>query len=169
MKGLIFLLLMISSFLHADPKSFTIQFPMHEDTRVWIKGSSDQDQLVAFEEYFLEGQNKNTWTELLALQYFIARIDFSLKTYFDNAIKALAKDLCNSKIDSRIIEQGENHLFAEWWIKERSENDQHEWVHIFKRENHVGIIRYTTKKLSLVPIQGKLWEKILRGAYFEPN
>lgn len=170
MKVTLFIFMLISSsLLYANPKIFEIQFPMQEDTRTWIKGFSEQDQLVAFEEYFLEGQNKNNWTEVVATQYFVARTDFSLKTFFDNAIRALAKDLCNSKIDSRIIEQGPNHLFAEWWIKERSEHDQHEWVHVFKRESHIGILRYTTKKLSLVPTYGKLWEKIIRAAYFEPN
>ncbi len=163
--GLLFLTYNIP--LHAHSSSFEIKFPTHEDQRPWKKVCDGKDQLIEFAEYVLESETKEKWTELVTTQYFVSRYDFPLESLFDSAIKELAKNHPQNKIDSRIVKSSNNKLIGEWWIKEKCPHSQHEYVEIFKEDNHVGILRYTTKKLNS-PYE-KIWQSILAKASFEPR
>lgn len=153
--------------LQAEAKSFEIKFPMYEDGRNWTKGYSEQDPLIAFTEYFLNSETKDNWSEIVTTQYFTSRYDFSLEDFFGNAIRELAKTFPKNKIRSRIIHSCPDSLTADWWIHEKTPNDQHEWVRIFKKDNRVGILRYTTKRMLQSGQRGKVWEEILSRAVFE--
>lgn len=152
--------------LYSLEKNFEIRFPFNEDGRTWKKSYEGEDQLIRLTEYVLECETKDNWSELVTTQYFVARVDFCIETYFRNAIKEIAKNNPNSKIDSCIIYSDSESLFGEWWIKEKGNNNQHEWVRIFKQKSAVGILRYTTKRMESVLTRGEVWKDILEQASF---
>lgn len=153
--------------LFAEPNSFDIKFPFYEDGRRWKKGCIEQNERVSLTEYTLDSETKENWSELVTTQYFVAQADVCLETFFSNVIAELIKNKPQNKIKSRIINISSDQILAEWWIEEKSSNDQHEWVQIFQKNRNIGILRYTTKRMDLVNSRGKVWEDILSRAYFE--
>jgi hypothetical protein len=171
MKNLLHAIVITTFLTFATPiyslqKNFEIRFPFKEDGRAWKKGYDGEDQLIKLTEYVLDCETKDAWSELVTTQYFIARVDFCLETFFRNAIKDIAKNNPSSKIDSCINYCDQETLFGEWWIRERGNNNQHEWVKIFKKKSAVGILRYTTKRMNAVSTRGEVWKDILDQAVF---
>lgn len=152
---------------HAISNNFEIKFATHEDERSWKKVCDGKDQLIEFAEYVLECETKDKWSELVTTQYFVSRYDFPLESLFESAIRELAKNHPQNKIDSRIVKLTKNRLAGEWWIREKCPDSQHEYVQIFKEDNYVGILRYTTKKINS-PYE-KVWANILIKATFDPR
>lgn len=153
--------------LYSETRNYDIKFPFYEDGRKWKKGTNEESETFSLTEYILEGEANDNWSELVTTQYFKAQSDLCLETFFSNFIMQLAKNKPQNKIDSRIIENSSDKLLAEWWISEKSANDQHEWVQIFQRNRNVGILRYTTKRMNHRFTRGKVWEDILSRSHFE--
>ncbi len=152
--------------LQAFQKKYEIQFSFKEDGRKWNKSNTVDDAIFELNEYYLEGQSVDGWAELVTTQFFVSKIDFTLDEFFKNFLRELSKNHLKNKIDSRIICMGDNEMTAEWWISERGPNNQHERVRIFRQNNHVGILRYTTKIKN--EQASKAFEKILNQACFRP-
>ena len=152
--------------LQAFQKKYDIEFSFKEDGRKWNKVNSVDDPIFELNEYYLDGQSVDCWAELVTTHFFLSKIDFTLEDFFKNFLRELTKNHLKNKIASRIICNNENEMTAEWWIAERGPNNQHEWVRIFKQNNHVGILRYTTKVMSNQTVMA--FEKILQQASFRP-
>lgn len=157
----------ITSPLFADPNTFDIKFPFYEDGRRWKKGCVEQNERISLTEYILDSETKENWSELVTTQYFVVQADICLEAFFSNVIAELIKNKPQNKIKSRIISSTPDQILAEWWIEEKSSNDQHEWVQIFQKNKNIGILRYTTRRMDLVNSRGKVWEDILSKASFE--
>lgn len=155
--------------LYSEARAYDIKFPFYEDGRKWKKGTIEESEKFSLTEYILEGESKENWSELVTTQYFNTTSDFCLETFYNNFILELAKNKPQNKIDSRIISSSSDQLLAEWWIQQKSANDQHEWVIIFQKKRNVGILRYTTKRMDICHTRGKIWEDILSRAHFEPR
>lgn len=157
----------LTSPLFADPNTFDIKFPFYEDGRRWKKGCVEQNERLSLTEYILDNETKENWSELVTTQYFVVQADICLEAFFSNFIAELIKNKPQNTIKSTIISCSPDKLLAEWWIEEKSSNDQHEWVQIFQKNNNIGILRYTTRRMNFVSTRGKVWEDILNRAYFE--
>lgn len=170
-----FLFLLSCCFLWIDPlpasadtfKKMQVTIPLSSSNRNWKKNFHEEDQLISLTEYCLANETENNWSELITVQCFNAKCEFSLQEFFENAVQEVTKNHPHNKVKAYIGDFLNDTLLAEWWIKDHSVNDQHEWVKIVKKENQVAILRYTTKQMKQEALSAKVWETILSQTTFE--
>jgi len=141
-----------------------IKFSFTEDGRRWKLGNSSKNDQIALSEHVLENETLESWTELVTTLSIVGNQVAPLERIFDAFVKQIQGSLPDAKIQAKVIGRGPHNLFAEWWIKEGSPNDQHEWIQIFEQKDNLAILRYTTKKMGEVDTKGKVWESILDKA-----
>ncbi|HRD56347.1 MAG TPA: hypothetical protein PLC42_08135 [Parachlamydiaceae bacterium] len=144
-----------------------MKFSLTQQKHTWKKNFHEEDQLISFTEYGLEGETEKNWSELITVHCFNAKCDFSLQEFFETAVSEVTKNHPYNKVKAHIGNFINDTLLADWWIKDQSVNDQHEWVKIVKKENQVAILRYTTKRIQQEAISVKFWENLLKETTFE--
>lgn len=132
------------------------------DGRKWKVGHEVKEEGGLIREYVLENEDPNSWTELFSIQQF-SDVPVSPNEFYKLFVDGLKQSVPQNKVESRVITESPNMLLGEWWIHDKSQNDQHEWIKIFKEGNEVLIVRYTTKKIGEVDSVRKKWEDILKN------
>lgn len=136
--------------------------PLQIDERKWKLGHEASDEGKLTREYVLENEDPNNWTELFSIQQF-TDVPVPPANFFKLFVEGLKQAVPQNKIESRVISESPNVLLGEWWIDDKSSNDQHEWIKIFKDKDDILIVRYTTKKMNDIEAVRKKWESILNG------
>ena len=130
------------------------------DGRDWKLGHEAKEDGRLIREYVLENENVNNWTELFSIQQF-SDIPISPQEFFKLFVDGLKLAVPQNKVESRVVSESPDALLGEWWVLDKSANDQHEWIKIFKQGDEMLIVRYTTKKTDNVDAARKKWEYIL--------
>lgn len=134
--------------------------PLNIDGRKWKLGHESKEEGGLIREYVLENEDPNNWTELFSIQQF-SEVPVTPQEFYKLFVDGLKQSVPQNKVENRIVSESPNVLLGEWWIHDKSQNDQHEWVKIFKDGDEVLIVRYTTKKTKDVDSIRKKWEDIL--------
>jgi hypothetical protein len=142
-----------------------IHYSLKEDGRNWKVGNESANEQMKIVQYVPENESIDNWNELMTLHY-VKDIQIDPKKYFELFIDQLKKIAPQSKISSHIIKETPTSLFGEWWIQEKSENDQHEWIQIFADGHNLAIIRYTTKNVDDIEKNRKKWEDIIGSSTY---
>jgi hypothetical protein len=134
--------------------------PLNLDGRKWKVGHEAKEDGRLIREYVLENEDVNNWTELFSIQQF-SDVPVDPQEFYKLFVEGLQQAVPQNKVESRVIKDSPNTLLGEWWVADKSPNDQHEWIKIFKEGNDLLIVRYTTKKVKDVDSIRKKWEGIL--------
>lgn len=161
-----YLLLFFSSPLNGEsPAEPQIHYSLTDEGRKWKLGYQANDKQMSIIEYIPEDETIDNWQDLMTIHY-IKGVDIPPAFYYDLFIGQLKKAAAQNQIHSKIIQQDANSIFAEWWIKDNTKNDQHEWIRIFTNEDNIAILRFTTKNMKDVEALRKRWEKIISSATY---
>lgn len=143
-----------------QPLSSTLSDSIQVDGRIWKLGHEAKDEGRLIREYVLENEDANNWTELFSIQQFDS-VPVSPQEFFGLFVEGLKQAVPQNKVDSRVLNDSSDTLLGEWWVDDKSQNDQHEWIKIFKEGDDIFIVRYTTKKTGDLAALKKKWEEIL--------
>lgn len=153
-------------------KDLPTQIPKAEkltvDGRTWKLGHEANEDGRLIREYVLENEDVNNWTELFSIQQF-SNIPISPQEFFKLFVEGLKLAVPQNKVESRVVSESNDALLGEWWVQDKSPNDQHEWIRISKKGDEMVIVRYTTKKINEVDSIGKKWEGILNTFQVDNN
>lgn len=134
--------------------------PLQIDERKWKVGHEATEEGRLIREYVLDNEDATAWTELFSIQQF-NDVPVAPQEFFKLFVDGLKQAVPQNKVESRVISDTPDVLLGEWWVHDKSQNDQHEWIKIFKEGDEILIVRYTTKKVDDVEAIRKKWETIL--------
>ena len=137
-----------------------VQFSLDKEGRKWKKGDAHKDDQVEIATYILEDESPSKWTEIVTVQA-VKGLKMAPEKFFNLFLDQLKTLVPGKKVESKILKQSDNTLFAEWWIDDKSPEAQHEWVRIIQTPEALITIRYTTKKLDQVDAVRSKWEGFL--------
>ena len=120
-------------------------------------------------QFVREGDDVNTWKELVSLQSLAkSQSDPSARGFY-NGIKASIESRCPNLTQWKIIEQTEISVLFEWTSDPCQEISPgaHEIARIMDAKYYYYVVRYAAKESSLAPDVRELWLQKLRTASVE--
>ncbi|CDZ81776.1 hypothetical protein BN1013_02312 [Candidatus Rubidus massiliensis] len=142
-----------------------IEYSLPTDTK-WKETHRSENEQITIIQYAPENDSKDNLHEVVTLMH-LSGVPIPLKDYFDLFVQELSKSGPKNGFQHKILDQNENSLTGEWWIKNGSKEDQHEWIKLFKDGNDLAIIRYTTKKTDSKSLENG--KKIISEAKLTKN
>lgn len=113
----------------------------------WKIGHTYKTEHHEMTAYIPEKELPNAWSELITVQE-VKGLKLAPRQFFSSFMQQLEAMGAAKQIHSAVKEENGEELFAEWWIDEKSNNDQHEWVRLLKKGDRFVILRYTTKNVQ---------------------
>lgn len=167
MRNLIILLLLLTSFATHAVQEVSPKF----DNRQWKLGWSGAQEAKAknqpynqvYDEYVLEGETVQNWSELVTIQFFpITDPRVTLKV-FEEANKTELLKVCPGA-NWKTLPSKENEVMWSWDItKCPKAADQSEIVRLVKTQDGIYVFHYAIKKSPMPEDAKKTWENNLNA------
>ncbi len=158
--GLLFAgIFLMSSFTAYAAERATPEF----DNRHWNLGWSQNTGDSIFEEYTLEGETVENWSELVTIQFFPGLQKQTNPDIFEASQKRNFSLVCPG-INWKSIEQTETERMWEWSIQEcAGQPDQSEIARMVRTEEGFHLWHYAIKKAPLPADKRGLWVNKLKA------
>ncbi len=133
------------------------------DKRNWTIGWSQETDDVTINEYILEGEKIDNWTELITTQYFPNLKNISAEAFVKKGFIPGLKEF-KPEISFFSAENPEQELFWEFKIKDNPLNEQDEIQRVVSTENGLYIIHYVIKEADMGKPLREEWINNLKQA-----
>lgn len=140
-----------------------IQFTWPADGRTWVVGYEGNEENRSIVEYIPSDQKIESWVDIVTF-HTVKGIEASLEDFFKLFVKELQTGSIDNRINSRLIGKSGNSILGEWWIHDKSPKAQHEWIRLFKWDDYLIGLRYTTRNVGMVEEIRKTCESFLKNA-----
>ena len=132
-----------------------------KDGRNWKLAYQAKNDNMEVKQYTLENETPDNWTELFNVHAF-SGITLELDKYEEAFVTQLQKVLPDNKIQHKVIKSEPNSVLGEWWIDDKTPNDQHEIFRVMSNGQDIVVLRYTTRKAGdLATKDIDKWQNIL--------
>ena len=139
---------------HADPVF---------DERSWKLGWSQNQDGAVYEEYVLEGESVEAWSELVTIQFFPGLQKNTSPDVYEASVKASLTSTCPS-IQWESIYQTKDDRMWKWSIKGcPGQEDQSEIARLKQTSKGFHLWHYAIKQAPLQPDKEKTWVKKLKA------
>ena len=133
------------------------------DDRPWKLGWSGNKGDMVFEEYVLDGETVENWSELVTIQFFPGLDEQTNPDIFEGSQKRDLSLVCPS-IQWESLYQSGNERIWKWSIKGcQGQPDQSEIARLLKSDEGFHIWHYAIKKSPMPPEQEKVWLEKLKA------
>lgn len=159
MKNLMFVLMFCYAKLVAEEIN-GVHYSLESDTPWKVSESykTDGQELIS---YLLEGEDPTNWTELFTVQT-VKDFNKNPSEFFKLFVEQLQILAPGKNVQTKILKDEGTDFLAEWWINDKSSQDQHEWLRLVDKKGDLVILRYTTKKTDQMETAQKKAEKMLK-------
>lgn len=148
MKTVVCLFVLCAASLFAEEIG-GVNFNLTAANENWKIGSTyknDQQEVIT---YVLEEESPSQWSELFTAQV-VKGLQLAPGSFFEMFLQQLKILAPEKTINSKILKQSDEELFAEWWIDAKTLEDQHEWVRMLQNNGAFVVLRYTTKSIDQI-------------------
>jgi len=133
------------------------------DDRPWKLGWSRNQEGAVYEEYVLDGETVENWSELVTIQFFPGLNKKMSPDAFEARQKADLSSVCPS-LNWESIYQSEDERIWKWNITGcLGQPDQAEIARLKKTDEGFHIWHYAIKKSSILPEKERIWLEKLRA------
>jgi len=133
------------------------------DDRSWKLGWSQNKGEAVYEEYVLDGENVENWSELITIQFFPGLNKSTNPDIFEAGQKTNLSSVCPS-INWESLYQSENERIWKWSIAGcQGQPDQSEIARLRKTDEGFHVWHYAIKKSPIPSEQGKVWLEKLKA------
>ncbi|MFA6357962.1 MAG: hypothetical protein WCY09_04775 [Candidatus Omnitrophota bacterium] len=133
------------------------------DDRVWKLGWSQNEKGAVYEEYVLDGEVVENWSELVTIQFFPGlNKNVSLDTFISLQKKAMFAEYPLMKWES--LYESEDERIWKWTIPgEKNQAGESEIARLKRTDEGFHIWHYAIKKSPLPPEKAKVWLEKLKA------
>jgi hypothetical protein len=146
MRAIFLFLFLCTTLLSAEEiggVSYSLEFPGEK----WKVGSTYTNEQQEMVTYVLEKDSSQKWSELFTAQQ-VKGLQLTPNSFYEMFLQQLKVLVPGKNIQSKVLQQDNQQLLAEWWIDAKSDEDQHEWVRLMQNQGSLVVLRYTTKSLD---------------------
>ena len=139
---------------HADPVF---------DGRSWKLGWSKNQDGAVYEEYVLDGESVEAWSELVTVQFFPGLQKNTSPDIYEASVKTDLTSVCPS-IQWESIYQTKDERMWKWSIKGcPGQEDQSEIARLMRTSDGIHLWHYAIKQAPLPPDKEKTWVEKLKA------
>lgn len=138
-----------------------VTIPFSDDSRSWELVREEEVDGQGIIEYMPQGQTVKDWKEVVTVQYFSSD-QIQPKQLFQLFMADLDKQVGDGTLKTAMFKDVDDNVLASWTLTGTG-HDQAELVRIFRNQDKIAIIRYTTRGGQLSPADITLWKTILEN------
>lgn len=138
--------------------------PIRDDGRQWELSYDKKSEEQFIMEWTLAWETRDDWTEIFTFMGQEVLTNVDINSYFHQYLENLQKKLGLHQLHYKIFWSDPQSIYYEFWVKDDGPEDQYELARMFKHQDKVLLLRYTTKKMKADNPHSKHFEIGLQGA-----
>ena len=132
------------------------------DHRNWVLDFIDEQDNAIMQEYVLDGETVDNWTELVTIQHFTNQPK-TIAEFIDEFKKMLSQSVSANALEFKIIHESEDSIIYNFTIDgDPIQPNQTELGHIFKTKTGIGFIHFAEKKERMDVQKRKEWIELIK-------
>ena len=134
-----------------------VEYSLQGKWQVAENYKTDEQELVS---YLPEGEDQANWSELFTVQT-VKQFNKDPAEFFKLFVEQLKILAPGKNLQTKILQPGEKDFFAEWWIDDKSSQDQHEWIRLVNNKGDLVVVRFTTRQMDKIDDARQKAEKMI--------
>lgn len=151
-----------SAVMEGQYADLLLELEMPFDSDKWVLGNYQEAEGEAIAEFLVNGEDFETYSELLTLHYYENGNEAVGTINFIDTMEANLGEIITGNLEFNRIAESEQEGIYEFIVTEdETQLDQEEVARVFVKDNDLYVIRYTTMEQSIEDKEG--WLEKLKG------